>query len=154
LELAKDVAAFANGVGGLIVIGARTEEIRYGERLSEINAIPLSRIDLQQVRDVLDEWVYPIVEGLEVGVVAKESDAEKGIAYIYVPMQAQERRPFLVAGTEVAGRVSSVFVSVPRRRDDDTIYSDVASLHGLLLAGRLAVARLGQRGGPGNEGGP
>jgi len=143
LELAKDVAAFANGAGGLILIGARTEEIRSGERLAEIRPIPLNLINVQQIRDVLDDWVYPVVEGLEVDAV--ETDSDRGIAYVYVPLQGQERRPFVVAGMERDGKVSSVFFSVPTRRDDDTHYSDVASLHGLLLAGRLAVATLNAR---------
>jgi hypothetical protein len=100
----------------------------------------LELINLQQIRDVLDEWIYPVVEGLEVDVIGSEE--VRGIGYVYVPLQGQERRPFLVSGTELYGKVSSVFVSVPTRRDDDTLYSDVASLHGLLLAGRLAFAGL------------
>jgi hypothetical protein len=139
-ELAKDVAAFANGVGGLILIGASTETIRSGERLAEINPIPLRLVDVQRMRDVLDRWVFPVVEDLEIDVI--QVGDNRGLAYIYVPPQPEERRPFLVVGAEVGGKVVSVFVSVPTRRDDDTHYRDVAALHGLLLAGRLALAQL------------
>lgn len=140
-ELAKDAAAFANARGGLILIGGHTEDIASGERLSEIEPIPLKLIDLQQHRDVLDDHVFPVIAGLEVGIL--ETSEGRGIAYIYVPDQPQERRPFLVVGKEIDGKISTRYISIPMRRDDDTAYSDVASVHALILAGRLAFAQIG-----------
>lgn len=65
-ELARDVAAFANADGGLILIPATTRIERNGEVIDEVRELDLSRVNVMQVRHVLTEWVFPTIARLEV----------------------------------------------------------------------------------------
>ena len=60
-EFAKDVAAFANVHGGLIVIGAETRVAtsQPGEEIIKLKPFPASLFDKDQLSKILDEWLYP-----------------------------------------------------------------------------------------------
>ena len=83
LELAKDVSAMANSVGGLIVLGFDTERdvLTAGERISDVKPFPLAMIDSDRYRKVIQEYVYP---PLDVEISVYEAEAEKGVAAIGV----------------------------------------------------------------------
>jgi hypothetical protein len=68
-ELAKDVSAFANSDGGLIVIPGSTRNEANGEVIDEIRDLELDLVNPDQIRATLASWVYPIVRGLEVKVI-------------------------------------------------------------------------------------
>lgn len=58
-EAAKDMSALANAGGGLIVMPAKTELLNGWEVISSIGALPVDRVDLAQIRDVLRQWIFP-----------------------------------------------------------------------------------------------
>jgi hypothetical protein len=64
-DLAKDVSAFANVVGGTVVIGARTKPstTHFGDEVTELRPFEQSLVDPGQYRKIIADWVYPIVEG-------------------------------------------------------------------------------------------
>jgi len=145
-ELAKDVAAFANSeAGGLIVIGARTERRGGSDVVTSISDVDLSRVKLVQYRALVRARVQPRVEGLE--ILAVDHGGEFGVAFIYVPPQREEGKPFVVKGTVSAGKMVANHVSIPTRDGEETRYSDPAEIHALLQIGR-AVLR-GRRPPPG-----
>ncbi len=55
LELAKDVSALANSVGGVIVLGFDTwrDPLTSGERISEFKPFPLDRVNSDRHRKVI-----------------------------------------------------------------------------------------------------
>src|SRR5687768_7257054 len=60
-ELAKDVAAFGNAGGGLIVIGVITEPDldRAEDKATGLKPVPFEFFVPKQHREVVEQWVYP-----------------------------------------------------------------------------------------------
>src|SRR6266542_1550522 len=65
-EYAKDVAAFANAGGGLIVIGYKTEkaETDLESRAQEHRPCPKNLVDPKKLADILANTVFPAVQGI------------------------------------------------------------------------------------------
>lgn len=140
LELAKDVAAMANGAdGGLIVIGLAT--VRRGERdvISKVRPVPFALLDCSRYLRVIEKYLYPPPEGLKVELVKVDDDG--GLLMILVPRQPAEARPVLVVGAVVDGRVVGSYVSVFKRRGDATTAAHPVALHSLIAAGRAALSQ-------------
>ena len=96
-ELAKDVSAFCNADGGIIVIGVRTssEGDRRVDVASEVRPVPRARIDPKQYEDVIAMGVYPPPEGVSIELHSVEG-VEAVVASIRIPPQPVAGRPFLV----------------------------------------------------------
>jgi Putative DNA-binding domain len=138
LELAKDVAAFANAAGGLLVLGVATAKRGDRDVLTRVQPIPFAMARPSSLRRIIDHRVHPPVQGLEVIHVPYGGKAD-GVVVVSVPPQPEEMQPFLVRGAVTGGRLSGSFVSVVTRRGEDTLATDVASIHALLAAGRAAL---------------
>jgi Putative DNA-binding domain len=137
-ELAKDVAAFANSdEGGVIVIGARTRTVNGSDVVHKITDVPLELVKRDSYRKIISDRVHPQVENLDVRTVGRVNG--HGIAYIHVPQQRRELQPFLVKGALVDGKISTRFVSLPKRVGEDTAHAPIAEIHSLLQAGRVAL---------------
>jgi hypothetical protein len=133
LKLAKDVAAMANSEKqGVIVIGLETKTKDEKDYVVKVHPLSAAYKLAKRARRIIDRYVFPPVEGL---TVRSCPQAEGDLIYIHVPAQPQELKPFLVGGAFVDGEVEGAIISVPRRRDDDTINLSPASLHAFLAAG-------------------
>lgn len=97
LALAEDVASLANTVGGLIVIGVATQRdaTTNADTGDEIRPIPVARLNLQQLEDLIAEYVTPVPEQLSLHLW-QDSSGERAIATIHVPRQDSARKYFLV----------------------------------------------------------
>lgn len=112
LDLAEDVACLANTLGGLIVIGVATrrDAITNTDTVDDIRPIPIGRLDLQQLEDLIAEYVTPIPEQLSLHLW-QDGTGERAIATIHVPRQDSARKYFLVThgvaedGTALANHV-------------------------------------------------
>ncbi|MFD1938774.1 helix-turn-helix domain-containing protein [Nonomuraea mangrovi] len=138
VALAQAVSSFANAEkGGVLIIGMSTETNENGDdiikALTPLEANPGRR---QQHLKILNERIFPPIEGLEVGVVEVEGG---DIVYVVVPPQAEELKPFIVHGGIVEGHEPSNTFSITRRRGDHTIPVDVASLHSTIVSGRTFI---------------
>ena len=60
---------------------------------------------------------------------------------IEVPPQPEELQPFLVQGAIVDGETHGAFVSIVRRRDDESVATSAAAIHSTLAAGRALLRR-------------
>lgn len=58
---------------------------------------------------------------------------------VSVPPQADELQPFLVRGAIVAGKFKGSYISIVTRRGEDTVATDPAAIHSLLVAGKAAL---------------
>jgi hypothetical protein len=147
ISLAQDVARFANGEsGGAIVIGMRTKKRPSGELITALSPIPESQHGTRRHQRAIDQRVFPPPDGLTVSQVK----AQDGVIFVvHVPPQPEEHKPFLVQGAIVNGKVEGAFISILRRRGEESIPITAASIHATLSAGR-ALLRRGQL-PPGNE---
>ena len=67
-ELAKDVSAFANSEGGLILIGFQTakDPMAAGEFIECCRPFEPSLVNTEQYVKVLEDWIYPVIPGRDV----------------------------------------------------------------------------------------
>lgn len=135
-ELAKDVAAFANAGGGLILIPATSRKEGLTEVVDEVHDLPRDRVDVQAWLDRIAEKVYPGPAGVEVTFVG----GERGQVVIVIPPQPDARKPFLVRGAVEGERVLSNAVTLPWRDGDQTRFDDVGHLHSALRQQRQSLA--------------
>lgn len=137
-EVAKDVAAFANtGADALIIIGVDTRRTPNGELLDVPRPFPIADMDVVALRAVLRDRITPVIPDLDVGVV--ESRGGYGYGWIFIPAQAGELHPFIVAGALIGSDWRGGHLSIPIRSVKDTVYLDAAAVHSMLAAGRIAL---------------
>jgi hypothetical protein len=156
-ELAKDVAAFANGRdAGIIVIGVETavsavpgadietRAVSPFERAAKVKPIPRTMLDEKQYRDVIRVRCYPVPTGFTVMSYAPNTDGKRCLLAIHVPAQGVADRPYLVQrpidpdGSKLQGWL----VGIPRRSLDDTEQARSAELHELIARGTNLAARV------------
>jgi hypothetical protein len=87
LDLAGDVAALANGRGGLIVIGVRTDQ---QDRAEGLMPVPL-RDELPRVRGIIANSVSPVPH-----VEFKALSEKNGTGYIFVKVSESSEAPHAV----------------------------------------------------------
>jgi hypothetical protein len=112
LELAKDVSAFANAGGGVILLGVKTEASadHFGDEVVCASPFAQNLVNPIKYADLLNAWVYPAVAGLTVKWKASANDAGKGVVTIDIPPQPNDIKPFLIAKTQIGTKtVESMF---------------------------------------------
>lgn len=82
--------------------------------------------------------VFPPPQDLQIEAISVGSN--KGILFIEVPPQPQALFPFLVVGAIVDGKVLGNHFSLVHRRGDRGIATKPEEVHGLLVAGRVALS--------------
>ena len=140
VELAQDVARLANAKGGVIVIGAGTRKEDGKETITRVDGVRPDLFRPHRVRMTVDARVYPLVEGIKVGR-AEIRESSLSVGYIRVPPQDPECLPFVVHGAIVGRRVEGSFVSIVRRRGDQSISVRPEEMHAWLSAGRRLLRR-------------
>ncbi|WP_405787116.1 putative DNA binding domain-containing protein [Streptomyces sp. NBC_00029] len=131
-ELAKDVAAFANGGGGLIVIGIATRLEHDEEVLDRIVGVDPAEVNLDQIRKLIRQWITPAPRGVRVGWSG--GDGER-VVFIDVPAQAVDTLFVVPAPVGKPGSPRTDTVAVPMRDGDSTHWLPRAEIQQLLSAG-------------------
>jgi hypothetical protein len=135
IELAQDVARFANGESdAVIVIGLKESRKDSASFVSAVTPVPLSEIDVDQYRAVIDARVTPPIDGLTVEQVCVAD--EEGLLLISIPQQPKEMQPYLVHGAIAGDKLEGSFISIVRRRGEGSITTSAAQIHAYLVAGR------------------
>jgi hypothetical protein len=138
ISLAQDVARFANADGGLVIVGFSTNKQRGGERIARVTPVPPPLSGMVRHARAVDNRVFPPVEGLTI----EEVDAGSGVLIVInVPPQPEELKPFLVHGAIVNGKTEGAFISIVRRRGEESIPITPQSIHSTLAAGRALLRR-------------
>jgi hypothetical protein len=137
-EFAKDVAAFANTRGGTILIGmhTKTAPLHTGEEIDEIRPIPGTLFDPDQYRKILAEWLYPQPVGVEILWKPFGPDATKGVGAIFIPLQDDRAKPFLIKRVIGENKKSSeLLIGYVERRIDGTEVRTIAEIYHALKTG-------------------
>lgn len=134
VELAQDVARFANGdVDAVLVIGYR-ERSGGGNEIGSLTPVADSTLNLAQLQKLLDERIVPPVDGL---IIEKfPTSSTDSVLAIYVPRQPSEMQPYLVHGAIVEGKVEGAFFSIVRRRGEGSITTSAQQIHAYIIAGK------------------
>lgn len=137
-ELAKDVSSFANLNGGYILIGPKTEdsETHFGEEVKEISFIYKNSVDIEQYNGVINDWIYPKVDGVQIKwIAAKESD--KGILIIKIPPQRENQKPFLIKKIIEEKKSVEIIFGYSKRKQDKSESLKIEDIHKTLRDGLL-----------------
>ena len=89
-EFAKDVAAMANGGGGLIIFGLATQRL-VAEQTDETSAVHLidpADADAGKASGILDQHILPKLRDVRIEFVEALGQAPKGIVLVDVPRQS------------------------------------------------------------------
>lgn len=134
VELAQDIARFANGdVDAVLVIGYR-EKAGGGNEIGTLTPVADSTLDITQIQNLLDERIMPPVDGL---IIEKfPTSPTDSVLAIYVPKQPSEMQPYLVHGAIVGGKVEGAFFSIVRRRGEGSITTSAQQIHAYIVAGK------------------
>ena len=137
IELAQDVARFANGDGpGLLVLGFRTKSVGGLDTIQKATPIYATPKDCLRYRAALDRRIYPPIAGLRIECIPYRGRA---IVAIIVPPQDDADKPYLVHGAIVGDRHEGAFISIVRRRDEHSIPVEPSAIHAALVAGRRVI---------------
>ena len=135
LELAQDVARFANGDNdAVLIIGMSSAKIDGLDVVQSVHPAKLSTLSPERYRAIIDKRVYPAIEGLTVERI--DLGKGKGVLLIEIPAQPGEYKPFLVHGAIVGERVEGAFISIVRRRGEGSMALTPSNIHAMLAAGR------------------
>jgi hypothetical protein len=134
VELAQDVARFANSEStAVIIVGIRTEKRGGRDVADRITPLPRRFCDADRYQKILDTRVYPPVRGLTIEQFTVGS--ESFLLAIIIPAQRLLDKPVLVHGQIVTGNNEGVFFSIVRRRGEDSIPITAREVHLLLSSG-------------------
>ena len=141
-ELAKDVAAFANASGGLIVTGVvtRPDPDRAEDQAGELRPVPLDIFDPKQHRDVIDTWIYPRPQV----DIQRHTRGDKCYGTILVKARPEDE-PYLVTRipNEHGGLAADTGIGWPVRRGAHTSWTPVGRVHEAVRRGRPGAASSG-----------
>lgn len=134
IELAQDVARFANGdVNAVLVVGFK-EKGDGSNKIAKLTPVADNYLNIAQIIDVLDARVVPPIDGLLVEKFA--TSPTESVLAIYVPRQPVEMQPYLVHGVFIDGKEEGDFFSIVRRRGERSIPTTAKQIHTYIVAGK------------------
>ena len=93
-ELAKDISAFANSDGGILVIGLKTKK-ESNTRLDVIDKIRLidkKLIHINEMEQCIKNWIFPKIQGIKISThTQKEDTSNKVLCSIYIPKKNHQK---------------------------------------------------------------
>ncbi|MGW9028600.1 ATP-binding protein [Streptomyces sp. NPDC055722] len=136
-ELAKDVAAFANAGGGLIVCGFKATRRPTDLHETVVKQTPFAKrlVNTDTYKSVIAEYVRPSVS-VHFTWYADPVDQELGYLVMEVEALAESDRWALVTKTlNEDGKLAKGGVAIPKRHGDDTQYLPPDEVYQLVNSG-------------------
>lgn len=115
-EFAKDVSAIANrsaqaGIdGGYLLIGVGTDRSpdHLGDEVTSISPFPQALVDPTTYYQILQSWLVPVPEGIDIRWYPSALDQTRGIVAVWIPQQRRDLWPIIVTRTVVAPAKASM----------------------------------------------
>jgi hypothetical protein len=143
-QLAKDVAAFANGTGGIIIVGLRTTRPAnaHTEVVAEYDLCAEQGFDVRRYMSLIEKYTHPAIEGLNVRWVPVSREGTHGLGVIEVPPQNPDRQYFLIANVVDTGAKIRQFVfGIVRRNESSNDPFTIAELYRYTQTGKSSIAQ-------------
>lgn len=146
-ELAKDVSSFANMDGGFIFIGVRTKrsDEHFGDEVDAIHPFAQSLVDVVQYRNILNTWVFPEIEALDIRWIEMPTKPQSGIVVITIPKQKDSTKPFLISKVLDEKKQVEMMFGFAQRKGDSSKPLSVGDLQKALRSGLHFEERLEER---------
>jgi hypothetical protein len=139
ITLAQDVACFCNAEeGGLLIVGMESKKVPIDE-IRRLCPVPRDKAKPLLYQSALEQHLHPPPDNLSIESVDMPDNGM--LILIDVPPQPEERKPFLVHGAIVDGKVRGAFISIVRRRGESSIPTTAREIHSTLAAGRALLRR-------------
>jgi hypothetical protein len=147
LEFAKDIAAMANGGGGVIVIGIETRrDESIGHDVSHrVRPVAPATVNSDAMHAVARDWVYPPLRDLEIRDWPGTS-TEQLLVSVRVPPFHESPGFALVRAAEIGDRVDRRQFTVVRRSGGYKDYFTPAEVYEWIRRGRSGVLPGGPEG--------
>ncbi|WP_105967667.1 AlbA family DNA-binding domain-containing protein [Streptomyces geranii] len=140
-ELAKDVAAFANAAGGLLVCGFKATRRPTDLHEAVVKKTPFAKrlVNTERYKAVIADLVRPSI-GVEFSWHDDPDDPGLGCLVIEVPALPENARWALVTKTlNQDGKLANGGVAIPKRHGDDTRYLPPDTVYQLVNSGLRAM---------------
>lgn len=143
-ELAKDVAAFANGQGGVIVLGYRTNRPQNAlvDLAIEHRPIQKALVNWDAYRQTIASWVYPHLEGLTPLWFSADAAVDCGVFAVVIPPQSEATKYFVVRELDRPEGTFPGAFGIPLRQGDAVSWIRPETVHHLMREA-LGVRRSG-----------
>ncbi len=142
IELAQDVARFANGDrDAILVLGYAEEKSKASTKIDRLVPLRLESVDISQYQATLDSKIVPPITGLIIERVQVDREGNAGILFVFVPRQPEEMQPYLVHGAIAGDKVEGAFFSIVQRRGEASITLTASQIHGYIVAGKAFLRR-------------
>jgi predicted HTH transcriptional regulator len=141
-EIAKDVASFANSVGGFIVIGLVHERLaeQDTDRVSALDLIEESVFEAHQYESIVSEYVDRKISELQVRWIEHKSSPGRGVGVIHIPPQPNDAKPFLLKQLDESGKTRQLVFGIVSRKGAHSVPSSMEELRKALRNGTSDVA--------------
>lgn len=106
-----------------------------GEEIEGVHPIPTALLNIDQHIKLLKEWLYPQPVGVQIACVPFGTEPDKGILVIFVPLQSDRSKPFLITKTLTDKKSTDVFIGYVERRLDFIEARTVVELHQAIRMG-------------------
>jgi predicted HTH transcriptional regulator len=142
-KFAKDVSSFANSEGGYLIIGLNSEplETEATDIIKSQDLIPNEHINTEKMKGVLREYIHPRIDGLKVKWIESIENKSKGIVYIFIPQQKEDKKYFLIKNIYEDGKKIRNFVfGISTRKDSSNEPLGEKELYRLIIHGKNPIS--------------
>lgn len=139
-ELAKDVAAFLNTNGGLLVIGYRTERVKNAlvDRVIQHKPVEKGLINWEAYKQILSSWIYPTDNDLTAQWFPDDISIEKAVFVLKIPPQSESKKFFLIKQIDNPDGKFPGAIGIPYRNGDAIEWKRPETIYHLLNCNREA----------------
>jgi predicted HTH transcriptional regulator len=141
-ELAKDVSAFANADGGILIVGLTTAPVAEmrTERVIAFDLCTQAEFDVAQHQGLIKEYVHPPIKDLNVYWTPVNQEATQGLGVIEVPAQSAKLKYFIIVKVVEAGtQIKQIVFGLAKRNNSANDPLTVAELYRHMQDGKHTV---------------
>ena len=141
-ELAKDITAFANAEGGIVLVGLTTTLAADAqtERITAHDLCPQGDFDAPQYLGIIKEHIYPRIRDLKIYWLPVNDEGTHGLGVIEVPPQSPNQKYFLIAKVVDSGtELKQIVFGIAKRNDSSNDPFTIAELYKYTQSGKHPV---------------